>query len=406
MPVEHIDTLIIGGGQAGLTMSHALSKRGRPHLVLERHRIAERWRSERWDGLRFQFPNWDVELPDFPFRHPDPDAFATPSEIADFIAAYAEFIAAPVRCGVAVTALTTGPRGFIAETSDGIVEAANVVIATGSQQRPDIPAFLGDVPGIQQLHASQYRAPDQLPAGGVLIIGSGASGSQIAEELIRSSRQVFLSVSKHLRLPRRYRGHDIVRWWTIMRTYQTPVEQRGPDRSPVLISGAYGGHTIDFRRLAQDGVVLLGQARAASEGVMRFDQDLAANLAHGDAGYFRYLDMIDAYVEQHGLRAPKDPAARLTLADPPGLIEPPVSLDLRAVGVGTVIWATGYRFDLDWLRLPVLDDRGAPRHRHGVTDVPGLYFLGLQWLSKMTSAFLRGVGDDAARLAAHITARG
>jgi putative flavoprotein involved in K+ transport len=251
MARRHTEALIVGGGQSGLVMSHMLSRRQVAHLVLERNRIAERWRSERWDGLRFQFPNWSVGLPDFPFRHADPEGFATGGEIADYLAAYAAFVAPPIRCGVAVTRVRPRGRtgGFVAETSEGPVEANSVVVATGPYQRPVIPALSpGD--GVFQVHASAYRAPMQLPPGAVLIVGSGASGAQIAEELVRAGRRVFLSVGRHKRMPRRYRGRDLMRWLSTLGLYQTPVEKRGPDTTLPLITGAYGGHTIDFRRFA------------------------------------------------------------------------------------------------------------------------------------------------------------
>ena len=215
MPIEHVETLIVGGGQAGLAMSHMLSQRGCPHLVLERGRLAERWRTERWDGLRFQFPNWSVRLPDFPFRHADPNAFATSREIVTFLTAYADFIAAPIRCGVTVTALRRrdGAPGFVAGTSHGSIEAANVVVATGPYQQSVVPASLPDT-GFFQMHASRYRNPDQLPPGAVLVVGSGASGAQITEELIRAGHRVYLSVGRHRRMPRRYRGRDLI-WWAI-----------------------------------------------------------------------------------------------------------------------------------------------------------------------------------------------
>jgi len=251
MSAEHVETLIVGGGQAGLALSHMLSRRGCDHLVLERGRIAERWRTERWDGLRFQFPNWSVQLPDFPFVKGDPDAFATSAEIVDFLTAYAAFVDAPIRCGVTVTALQgrDGARGFLAETSEGTIAADNVVVATGPYQRPIIPALPGGT-GLYEVHASRYREPGQLPRGAVLIIGSGASGAQIAEELFRAGRQVYLSVGRHRRMPRRYRGRDLIWWLTTLGLDQTPVERRGPDRSLPLITGAYGGHTIDFRQFA------------------------------------------------------------------------------------------------------------------------------------------------------------
>jgi putative flavoprotein involved in K+ transport len=407
MPIEQVHTLVIGGGQAGLTMSHRLTQRGLGHLVLERHRIAERWRSERWDGLRFQFPNWSVRLPDFPLAHRDPDGFATGGEIVDFISAYADFIAAPIRCGVPVNALRcrAGDSGFTAETPDSTIEADNVVVATGPYQRPVTPDALRDT-GIFQLHASRYQNPGQLPPGAVLIAGAGASGSQIAEELLRAGRRVYLSVGSHKRLPRRYRGRDLIWWLSEMGIDQTPVEQRGPTRLLPVITGAYGGHTIDFRRFAADGITLLGRMQAPRGGVIEFAGDLADSLASGDAVHAGFLDMADAHVERHGLDMPREPAARVRLPNPPCVTEPIRRLDLAAEKIGAVIWATGYGVDFGWIDIPVLDPRGEPVHRHGVAAVPGLYFLGLPWLSKMSSSFLSGVGDDAAAIADHIAARG
>ncbi|TMK02900.1 MAG: FAD-dependent oxidoreductase [Alphaproteobacteria bacterium] len=405
MPVEQVQTLIIGGGQAGLVMSHRLTQRGLPHLVVERHRIAERWRSERWDGLRFQFPNWSVNLPAFSFPHSDPDSFAATGEIVDFIEAYAAFVAPPIRCGVAVTRLRRGDgaSGFVAEISGGVIEADNIVVATGPYQRAVIPDLLRDH-AIFQVHASRYQNPEQLPAGAVLVVGSGASGAQITEELCRAGRRVYLSVGAHTRLPRRYRGRDLIWWLEQMGIDQTPVEARGSSRLLPLITGAYGGHTIDFRRFAADGVTLLGRVAAARDGILDIAPDLSRSLAEGETTYFTFLDMVDAHVQQHGLKMPEDLAARAVLPDPPCVTEPLRRLDIGGDGIGAVIWATGYGLDFGWIDVPVLDARGEPRHRHGITEVPGLYFLGLQWLSKMKSSFLSGVGDDAAVLADHIAA--
>jgi putative flavoprotein involved in K+ transport len=409
MPVERIDTLVIGGGQAGLAMSYRLKQRGLSHLVLERGRIAERWRSERWDGLKFQFPNWSVRLPDFPFQHTDPDGFAASGEIVEFICAYAAFVAPPIRCGVEVTRLRRRDgeaSGFVAETSDGTIEARNVVVATGPYQRPAIPPLLDERAGIFQVHASRYLNAAQLPSGAVLVVGSGASGAQIAEELLRAGRRVYLSVGRHTRLPRRYRDRDLIWWLSAMGIDQTTVEARGPSRLLPVITGAYGGHTIDFRRFAADGMTLLGRVTAASAGTIDIAPDLAASLTNGDAVYTTFLDMVDAHVKRHALDLPDDPETRAMLPDPRCVSEPLRRLDLRASGIHSVVSATGYGVDFGWIDIAVLDGRGEPVHVGGITDVPGLYFLGLQWLSKMNSSFLSGVGDDAAVLADHIAARG
>jgi len=406
MPDEMIETLIIGGGQAGLVMSHRLKQRGLSHLVLERQRIAERWRSERWDGLKFQFPNWSVRLPDFPFPHSDPDAFATTGEIIKFIEDYAEFVAPPIRCGVEVKRLSQrdGAPRFIAETADGTIEARNVVVATGPYQRNLVPDLLHGHP-VFQVHASNYRNPEQLPQGAVLVAGAGASGAQIAEELQRAGRRVYLSVGRHRRLPRRYRNRDLMWWLAEMRFDHITPEQRGDARLGPVISGAYGGRTIDFRNFAADGMILLGHIEAAHDGVLEIAPGLAESLAGGDLAFVTFLDIVDEYVKRRSLGLPEEPDARITLANPPCVTAPLQRLDLGAEGITSVIWATGYGVDFGWIDIPVTDAHGEAVHRNGITDVPGLYFLGLQWLSKMNSSFLSGVGDDAAVLADHILAR-
>jgi putative flavoprotein involved in K+ transport len=320
--------------------------------------------------------------------------------------AYAAFVRAPIRCGVEVTRLSRADDGssFLAETSAGQIVAANVVVATGPYQRPVMPDLLRDV-SIFQVHASRYREPTQLPRGAVLVVGSGASGAQITEELVRSGRCVYLSVGHHRRMPRRYRGRDLIWWLSALGLDRTSVERRGPDTTLPLITGAYGGHTIDFREFAQQGVTLLGRLVSERDGILNFASDLADSLARGDAAYSAFLDLVDAHVERNSIDLPADPAARAVLPDPSCLAEPIQQLDLRAAGIGAVVWATGYRFDFDWIDLPVLNAEGAPVHRGGLTSIPGLYFLGLPWLSKMNSSFLSGVGEDAAWLATHCRSR-
>jgi putative flavoprotein involved in K+ transport len=268
-----------------------------------------------------------------------------------------------------------------------------------------MPCLLPEAPNVLQLHAAAYKAPESLPDGAVLVIGTGASGAQIADELMRAGRKVYLSVSRHRRTPRRYRGHDHVWWWREIGLDRTPVDQRPSVSLPVIHTGAYGGYTMDFRNFARQGMVLLGRATAAHGTEMRFAPDLLDSLAHGDAAYLKFMDFVDAHVAAKGLDLPEDPAARMISPLPDGLSEPILTLDLQQAGISTVIWATGYGLDFGWIDLPVFETDGQPKHRLGVTDVPGLYFLGLNWLSKLSSSFLFGVGDDAEWLAERIAGR-
>jgi putative flavoprotein involved in K+ transport len=405
--VEKVETLIVGGGQAGLAMSEQLSKRGLSHLVVERHRIAERWRSERWDGLHANGPAWHDRLPSLTIAGVDPDGFATREQMVDYFAAYAERIAAPIRCGVAVTALSkkADGTGFRAETSAGAIEATNVVAATGPFQRPLIPAVVPPEAGIVQMHSSTYRNPGQLPAGAVLVVGSGSSGAQIADELQRAGRRVYLCVSRHERPPRGYRGRDFCWWLGVLGLWEAAVRHPSMEHVTIAVSGAYGGRTIDFRRLAAGGVTLLGRAEGFGDGVMRFSPDLRSNLAHGDASYLSMLDAADAYVAREGLDLPEEPAARTVEPEPTCVTDQILELNLHGAGIVAIVWATGYALDFGWLTVDAFDERGAPVHRRGVAEVPGLYFLGLSWLSRRASAFIFGVERDAAHLADHIAER-
>ncbi len=391
-----IDVAVIGGGQAGLTMSHALSRRGIAHVVLERHRIAERWRSERWDSLRFQFPNWALRLPDFAYVGDKPDEYAHRDDVVRFIESYAESIQAPVRTGVTVQKLRRADEGFALTCENEVITARNVVIATGPYQQtmvPDAAHGLGDV---FQFTASDYRNPEQLPDGGVLVVGAGASGCQIAEELLDSGRRVHLSVGTHRRAPRRYRGQDFI-WWINTLGWDDRIASPGAARQPPLvISGAKGGRTVDLREYAAAGMVLAGRFAGARDGVASFAPDLAESLAIGDASYAAFVAAADAHLG--GM--PSDELPPPTFPEPTGI----ESLNLRAAGIRTVIWATGYRYDFGWVDLDVFTG-GEPEHTRGVTKVPGAYFLGLPLLYKTKSSFLSGVGEDAAYLAEQIDIR-
>ncbi len=377
-------------------MSQALSRRGIAHVVLERNRIAERWRTERWDSLRFQFPNWALRLPGFPYTGDKPDEYAHCDDVVRFIEAYAESIQAPVRTGVTVRHLVRTHEGFALTCDDEVLTAGNVVIATGPYQQTVVPEAATGLGDVFQLTASNYRNPEQLPDGGVLVVGAGASGCQIAEELLDAGRRVYLSVGAHRRAPRRYRGRDFI-WWIDALGWDDRIAVPGAARQPPLvISGAKGGRTVDLREYAAAGMVLAGRFSGAADGVASFAPDLADSLAAGDASYTAFVAAADTHLGG----AAGDEALPTTYPEPIGV----ESLDLRAHGIRTVIWATGYRYDFGWVELDVFSN-GEPAHTRGVTPVPGAYFLGLPLLYKTKSSFLSGVGEDAAYLAEQIDIR-
>lgn len=404
MSVETVEALVVGGGQAGVAMSEHLSSFGVGHLVLEQGRIAERWRSARWDSLVTNGPVWHDRFPGLEFTDVDPDAFAPKETVADYFVAYAEKIEAPIRCGVEVLSVRRSPdrRGFRAETSDGLVDATYVVAATGPFQRPVIPAIVPEHADVVQLHSNAYRNPGQLPEGAVLVVGAGSSGVQIADELQRAGREVVLSVGPHDRPPRRYRGRDFVWWLGVLGKWDA---EAGPDADHVtiVVSGANGGETVDFRRLAARGMTLVGRTVSFSDGVMRFAPDLGDNIAKGDANYLSLLDEADAYVARDGLDLPEEPDARAIGPDPDCVTDPILEVDLAGTGVTSIIWATGFAVDYGWLQVDAFDERGRPRHRRGVSSEPGVYFLGLPWLSRRGSSFIWGVWHDARYVADHIS---
>jgi putative flavoprotein involved in K+ transport len=400
---ETVHTLVIGGGQAGIATSAHLQRRGVPHLVLERARIAERWRSERWDNLVANGPAWHDRFPDAEFTDLDPEAFAPKEAVAAYFETYASDRALPVRTGVEVTRLERTATGFRATTANGDIEAGSVVVATGPFQKPLIPTLVTD-PAITQLHSTAYRNPGGLPDGAVLVVGAGSSGAQIAEELTRAGRRVFLSIGPHDRPPRRYRGQDFVWWLGKLGKWDMKAPTPGTEHVTISVSGAYGGQTMDFRRLAALGVTLLGRAGEYRDGVLNIAPDLGRNIAEGDRNYVSVLDEADAYAMAQGLDLPEEPGARVFLPLPANVTNPILTLDLQAEGVTSIVWATGFRLDFSWIAMDIFQPDGRPRHSDGITEVPGLYFVGLPWLSCRGSAFIWGAWRDAERLAGLIAA--
>lgn len=402
MNIEKVEALVVGAGQAGIAMSEHLSRCGISHQVLERDRIAERWRSGRWDSLVANGPAWHDRFPGLEYAG-DPDAFPGKDAVADYFAAYAAKIAAPIRCGVTVEKVRRNPdgAGFRVQTSVGIIEARFVIAATGPFHRPIMPDLVPDSAGIMQLHSATYRNPSQLPPGAVLVVGAGSSGAQIADELLQAGRKVLLSVGPHGRPPRRYRGRDFVWWLGVMNKWDT---EASPDTKHVTIavSGAGGGKTIDYRRFAAAGMTLLGRANGFQDGTMSFAADLAANLAQGDADYASVLDEADAWALRNGVDLPLDPQAREIGPDPDCVTNPATQLNLAGEGITSIIWATGYARDFGWLEVDTFDDKGRPRHQRGVSTEPGIYFLGLPWQSRRGSAFIWGVWHDAKHVADHM----
>ncbi|MEO8240744.1 MAG: NAD(P)/FAD-dependent oxidoreductase [bacterium] len=407
MQREKIETLIIGGGQAGLALSAHLASRGAEHLILERHRIAERWRSERWDSLVANGPAWHDRFPILTFDDIPPESFAPRDRIVRYFETVARQINAPIRTGVNVTRLTrtVAGDGFIAETPAGEIEARNVVAATGPFQKPLIPTVVPADTGITQMHSNAYRNPGQLPAGAVLVVGAGSSGAQIADELTRSGRKVFLSVGPHDRPPRAYRGQDFCWWLGALGQWDAKTREPGMEHVTIAVSGAYGGHTVDFRDLAAAGITLLGRTGAYADGVLQVAADLARNIHNGDTNYLNTLKTADAYATANHLDLPPEPDAHLIGPDPDCVTNPLSQLNLAAEGITSIIWATGFTLDFGWLQVPAFDAKGRPDHDRGISTVPGLYFLGLPWLSRRASPFIWGAWSDAEYLANHITGR-
>ena len=403
------DTVVIGGGQSGLAMSYVLKQRGIEHVVLEKERIGESWRSGRWDSFTLVSPNWTMRLPGFPYAGNEPDGFLPRDEIVAHLEAYAASFGAPVRSGIKVNSVEAEGNGYLVRTGNGDYSARSVVIATGLFQQPKLPSFSREInPEIIQMHTGQYRNPNMLPPGAVLVVGSGQSGCQIAEELYRSGRKVYLVVGSAGRVPRRYRGQDAFRWLLQSGFFDTPIDKAPTPKVRYAgnphMTGKDGGHSINLHRFAQDGVTLLGRIQGAESDRIHLAPDLNATMAKVDQFAADIIKLFDETIEKQGLDVPEDLEVRAEeLAEHEPLPET-TELNLRDADITSIVWAMGYRFDFSWVKLPVFDEDGYPVQARGVTTQPGLYFLGLHFLHTRKSGLFLGVGDDAAHVAEHLSA--
>lgn len=399
------DVAVIGAGQAGLAASYHLARRGIEHVVLERGRVGETWRSRRWKAFTLVAPNWSATLPGLPYRGDDPDGFMSREELVAFFAGYAARIAAPVREGVAVERLrTSGSEGFALATSSGEIRARNVIVATGAYQVPVVPAT-GLERSIVQVHTADYRDSAQLPPGGVLVVGSGQSGAQIAEDLAREGRDTWIASGNCGWIPRRYRGRDNVAWRQEMGLFEQTIETIPLAlrfAAPPMQSGRDRGKDISLRTLARDGVHVLGRALAFDGRRVQLADGVEANVRSGDETAAAFRRSVDDHIVANGIAAPDEPP--LDTAMPP--VDRATTLDLGASGITSVIWGTGWRHDYSWVDAPIAGERGYPVQHRGVTGVPGLYVIGLQLMWKRKSGLIFGVGEDAEYIADHIAGRG
>ncbi|WP_409330569.1 NAD(P)-binding domain-containing protein [Trujillonella humicola] len=405
--METVDTVVVGAGHAGLATSAHLAAGGRDHVVLDRGRVGERWRSERWDSLRLLTPNWMTRLPGHDYSGPDPDGYMTAGELADLLEAYARAFDLPVAGGTAVSAVRPDGDGYLVVTDQGSWRADNVVVATGHCDVPHVPGAAGGLdPAVAQLTPSTYRNPRALPAGGVLVVGASASGLQIADELCRAGREVVLAAGAHTRLPRRYRGMDVL-WWlesvgALDRSVDDVDDLARALREPSLqLVGRSGGVDLDLGTVTAAGVRVTGRLTAIQDGVATFAPSLAGSVAESDRRLAALLDRIDRHVTAAGLTAEvgePDRPAGLTL--PAGIDR----LDLAGAGIGTVVWATGFRRDHRWVQVPGVRAGGELQHRYGITARPGLFLVGQRFQTRRSSTFIGGSRHDAALVAAHLDA--
>lgn len=409
---DHHRVAIIGAGQGGLGVSYYLSKANVPHIVLDRGGIANAWKENRWDSFCLVTPNWTINLPGARYDGDDPDGFMLRDDFVDYMTRWANSFGAPVRTGVDVTRLSAAGNGFCLQTSDGDITADNVIVATATYQHPKLPAVSNKVPDhIRQLHAEVYRNPAQVDAGGVLVVGSGQTGCQIVEDMLRAGRKVHLCAARTGRLPRRYRGRDSLCWQRDMglldRTpdmLETPAHRFVGDPH---VTGRDGGATVSLHDFHRRGVTLLGRLTGIDDGTMFFGDTLANDMAFADDFAADFMVKVDAHIAEGGIDAPNGTPSELAggalVGDPDiGVLK---SLDFEEADIRTVIWATGFSYDFSWIEFPITDELGYPETTDGAASKAGLYFCGLNWMTRRKSGILYGVDDDAKSVSGQVIRR-
>ena len=404
-----VDVTVIGAGQAGLAVSYLLNEAEIRHVVLERGEVGESWRSQRWDSFRLNTPNWTNSLPGMEFDPGQPDAFPSHRELVSYFERYVETFGLPVKTHTEVTHLERHPDvGYRVQFDNAVLRSHSVVLASGGAHRPSVPRMSERLsPEVASISAADYRNPATLPDGAVVVVGTGQSGCQIAEDLLEAGREVYLCASRVARCPRRYRGRDILEWLDDLGILdmrpddlEDPEEQYAPQPQ---ISGTDGGHTLSLQLLARKGATLLGRVTDARDQTLALGDNLKECIAFADDRSAFFKEAIDKWIAHRGIDAPPpgDDPGEPRMSDLEGL-DHLARLDLAEAGVGTVIWCTGFNADWRWVKVDVFDDDGRPLHKEGITDEPGLYFVGLPWLSKRKSGLLLGVAEDASRVADHI----
>jgi len=405
---SYIDTVVVGGGQAGLSTSWHLKQAGREHVVFDRGRIGDTWRN-RWDSFCLVTPNHLCQLPGFPYDGSDPHGFMLRDQIVEYVERFAASFDPPYRGDVEVERISAcdGPGRFKLVTSIGEFRSDNLIVTVGTHQHPNTPGWDKDISAkITKLHTRDYRNPDQLPEGAILVVGSGQSGCQVTEDLLNAGREVHLCVGNAGRIPRRYRGQDILDWDVTTEYMEMPVDQhpKGTDirfKAHPHLTGRDGGHTIDLRKLALGGVQLHSRVLDADGTMIRLARDLVETLDAVDKFCQAEMDGIDAFIAKNNLNAPKETIEPIDWQP----ASEPLEFNLGEAGISTIIYATGFHFDFGWIDLPVFDERDYPRYQRGVTDLEGLYFVGLHWMHTQGSGLFYGVGRDAEHVVQHLTKR-